>query len=291
MALALAWGGQGAWAGGTRCWIDKGALVAPAAFGDIAGDFLIDLSASRSAVHVSRAQEDGLEGQSATRDLALAGRRLAGVTLAIADLDARTARFDTTVNGIIGADLLRRYIVEIDPQPCRLRLLKRRPAPWPGSTRLAIREVGGRPLAPASVTDGVRARAGLFAIGTADWATRIGEARLSRPQGSDGAAPVRLRAVEVAGRLFEQVPAAVRPSADASEGDAAVADAIGMAVWSRWRLRLNVRNGWLELAPAASPAIAGRGPSGGGSVTDLAPDLPVAAVEEAREQHEEDHHP
>jgi hypothetical protein len=141
----------------------------------------------------------------------------------------------------------------------------RRPAPWPGSVQLAIREVGGRPLAPASVTDGVRLRSGLFAIGTADWPVRIGDARLSRPPSAGAPATVRLRAVEVAGRLFEQVPATVRSSADAQKAGGGDADAIGMAVWSRWRMRLDARGGWLELAPAASPVIApGQAPSASG---------------------------
>ena len=231
-------------AGETRCWIDKGALVAPAAFGDIAGDFLIDLAAPASALHVTRAQAAGLEGETATRDLVIAGRRLAGVTLAIVDLDPRTARFDTTINGVIGADLLRRFVVEIDPSPCRLRLLRGKSAVWPGSVRLAVRDAGGRPLAPARVADGHEVRAGEFALGTAEWATLVA-GRLSRPEPADAPAPVRLRAVEVAGRLFEQVPAGLQPQAgDEAQGS------IGMAVWSHWRLRLDMKNGWLELAPA-----------------------------------------
>ena len=239
--LALA---RAAPAGETRCWIDKGALVAPASFGDIAGDFLIDLSAPASALHVTRAQEDGLEGEAATRDLVVAGQRLAAVALPIADLDARTAKFDTTINGVIGADLLRRFIVEIEPSPCRLRLLRRRPAAWRRSVRLAIREAGGRPLARARVTDGAQVRTGLFAIDTANWATLVAGARLSRPQAADAPPPVRLRGVEVAGRLFEQAPAVAQP-----QGNDEAAGAIGMAVWSRWRLRLDIRHGWLELAP------------------------------------------
>jgi hypothetical protein len=235
-------------AGPARCWIDKGALVAPAAFGDIAGDFLVDLAAPVSALHVTRAQEDGLEGAAATRDLMVAGRRLAGVTLPIADLDARTARFATTINGVIGADLLGRFIVEIDPSPCRLRLLGRRPGPWPGSVRLPLRQAGGRPVVPARITDGAKARDGLFALGTADWETRLAGARLARPQAAEGAAPVRLRALEVGGRLFEQVPAAVQP-----DGGDEARGAIGMAVLSHWRLRLDMARGWLELSPAELP--------------------------------------
>jgi hypothetical protein len=239
--LVLACGARG---GETRCWIDKGALVAPAAFGDIAGDFLIDLSAPASALHVTRAREDGLEGEAATRDLTIAGRRLSGITLPIVDLDAHTARFDTTINGVIGADVLRRFVVEIDPSPCRLRLLRRGGARWAGSVRLPIREAGGRPLVPARVTDGVRVRSGLFALATAEWTTQVA-GRLARPQAAETPAPVRLRAVEVAGRLFEQVPAAAPPL-----GSDGAIGAIGVAVWSQWRLRLDVRHGWLDLASA-----------------------------------------
>jgi hypothetical protein len=38
-------------AGQTRCWVDNGAVIAPAAFGDIAGDFIFDLSAPQSVLH------------------------------------------------------------------------------------------------------------------------------------------------------------------------------------------------------------------------------------------------
>jgi hypothetical protein len=257
-------------AGGARCWIDKGALVAPAAFGDIAGDFLIDLSAPTSALHVTRANEDGLEGEAATRDLVIAGRRLAGVTLPIVDLDARTAKFDTAINGVIGVDVLRRFIVEIDPAACRLRLLSSRPGLWRGGVRLAISTAGGRPLAPVRITDGVQVRTGHFAIDTADWPTTVGDARLSRPQIADRTSPVRLRAMEVGGRLFEQVPAVVQPQGGPAPGgtppEEEARGAIGMAVWSQWRLRLDIRNGWLELAPPGRrqvPAFAGTSRRGG----------------------------
>jgi hypothetical protein len=112
-----------------------------------------------------------------------------------------------------------------------------------GSLRLPIREVDGRPLAPARITDGVRVRDGLFAIDTAGWSTIV-RGGLSRPQASGDPSPVRLRAVELGGSLFEQVPAGVR-----LPGEADQIDAIGMSVWSRWRLRLDVRRGWLELDP------------------------------------------
>jgi hypothetical protein len=127
--------------------------------------------------------------------------------------------------------------------------------------------VGGRPLVAARITDGVTVKSGLFAIDTGTWESRIAGAALSRPPtprpapavtGEAPITPVRLRAVELAGRLIEQVPAAAAP------GEAEAAGAIGLAVWSRWNLRLDMGGvsgagrGWLELASPSGPAPAGR---------------------------------
>jgi hypothetical protein len=247
-------------AGETRCWIDNGALVAPAAFGDIAGDFLIDLAAPASELHNTRAESDGIaadgpEAASVTRDLSIAGEPVKGFSMTVADLDARTRAFDTTINGVIGADLLDQFTVEIRFSPCRLRLTRRASTadrPPVHGVRLPVRIVDGRPLAAATLSDGVRVRPGWFAIGTADWASLVSGARLSRPLPTATPTapaaeppPVRLRAMEIGGRLFEQVPATVAP-----EGDDDTEGVIGMAVWSRWSLRLDARAGWLDLTPA-----------------------------------------
>jgi hypothetical protein len=213
---------------------------------------VIDLSAPASQLHITRAQMDGLDGPAATRTLTLAGQRVGGFTMAIADLDARTGRFDTVINGVIGVDLLRRFTVEISPSPCRLRLFRTRAPRLARRVRLPLSNLGGAPLVSALVTDGTRVRTDVLAIDTAQWISRIDGARLSRPpptppagpasHGEALAPPIRLRALEVAGRLFEQVPAEIAGQ-DAPE-------AIGMAVWSSVRLRLNIQSGWLDIAPA-----------------------------------------
>jgi hypothetical protein len=240
-------------AGETRCWIDKGALVAAASFGGIAGDFLIDLSAPVSQLHVTRAQEAGIENNAAEGELRIAGQRVVGFEMTVTDLDTRTAAFDTTINGVIGADLLSRFIVEIDPAPCRLRLWRRSPGRLAGAVGVPVRMQAGRPSIDALVTDGVTVRSRSFAIDTADWQTRVPGARLSRPKPDDKAAhPIRLRALEIGGELFEQVPTAAPGPADPDEG------AIGMAVGSARRLRLDLARGRLELAPLTPPAILAR---------------------------------
>ncbi len=252
-ALLAAVAAGAARAGETRCWIDHGALVVPAAFGDIAGDFILDLAAPGGLLHVTRAGMAGHEEPAVTAPLRLAGATFPAVTLTVADLDARTRPFGTVINGVIGADALRAYVVELNPDPCRLRLVPAAPARAParGALRLTVTALNGRPTVQASVTDGVRIRAGGFALGTGAWESTVVKARLARPAPTaSGPVPPssRLRGVEVAGTLFEQVPA--RPDAQAPGSDDAALGVIGLSVWSHWRLRLDQTNGVLDLTPA-----------------------------------------
>ena len=232
-------------AGLARCWIDKGALVASASFGDIAGDFLIDLSAPVSQLHNTRAELAGLEAPVVRRDLMIAGKRINGVDMAVVDLDARTRAFDTSINGVLGADVLGRFAVDIETSPCRIRLSRAKARRFRGGLRLPVTVVDGRPLVGATISDGVGVENGLFAIDTGRWATGVVDARLSRtPSVEPGQppAPIRLRALELGGHLFEQAPASIEAAHDGR-----AAGSIGMAVWSSWRLRLDMTAGWLDL--------------------------------------------
>ncbi len=232
-------------AGQARCWVDKGALVAPAAFGEIAGDFLIDLSAPVSQLHNTRAELAGLEAPVVRRDLTIAGRRIAAVDMAVVDLDARTKAFDTSINGVIGADVLDRFTVDIETSPCRIRLSTARARRFRGGVRLPVTLLDGRPLVGATISDGVRVENGLFAIDTGRWATGVVNALWSRTPTVDLRQPpasIRLRALELGGHLFEQAPASIDTA-----GDGRAAGSIGMAVWSSWRLRLDMQDGWLDL--------------------------------------------
>ena len=238
----LAWlilGASAACAGETRCWLDKGAVVVPAVFGDIAGDFLLDLARPVSAVHDTRANADGLSGAAATRTLRLAGEDLGPVTLPIVDLDSQTRDFDTTINGVLGADLFADRILTLDFRDggCRLGLARR--ARLPRGARLDVQYVGGVPAIRAVLSDGTKSREGLFSLGTAQAATIISRAHLARADSA--AAPARLRALELAGRLFEQIPAQVGP------GPGGLSGAIGSAILAHGRLTLDGRRGVLIL--------------------------------------------
>ena len=234
---ALAGPATAARAGATPCWIDHGAVVASAAFGDIAGDFIIDLSRPVSALHETRANQDGITGEFARAPLTFAGERIAELNMPVVDLDAQTRPFDTVINGVIGWDVLGRYAVELDLRRgrCRLTLtlpqrgVRRRP------NALRLVEISAAPALPAAVSDGVDAQTGRFRIDTAQEAVQVAGARLSRPkEGKDASAPVRLRAVSVAGVLVEQVPAAVMEPPDAG-----VTGSLGLSVWRGGVLRLD----------------------------------------------------
>ena len=246
-----------AWAGETECWIDNGAVVVPAALaqpglGDITGDFILDLSAPHSQLHLTTAQSDGLgDATEAQGALTLAGEHIAA-RLAVADLDDRQWGFPTTLNGLIGADVLAGYVVELRLSPCRLTLWRRAP-PATALATLPVTMVAGIPSIAASIFDGTKRRRGQFAIDTGAAGVRIGadRARFSRlsarvdPVSRDHP-PARLAALSLAGRVFQNQPAALETDAPAGQ-----LGGIGTDIWSRYVLRLDLRRGRLSLiAPA-----------------------------------------
>ncbi len=238
-------------AGETRCWFENGALVVPAAFGDIAGDFVLDVSEPRSQLHLTIAQSAGVLTDQATADLRVAGERLRRFDMQVVDLDARSRGFTTNIAGVLGADVLAQFVVDIDFAPCTVRLGRADDRLLSGARRLRVREAQGVPTVVAAISDGVVTRKGLFAVDTASAGSRIAHAALSRVPlaGVDPAgrtAPVgRLRALSFGGALFEQTPAGL-----AKDIPAGLEGAVGNAVWSNFRLRLDLRRGWLELKAA-----------------------------------------
>ena len=249
-------------AGETQCWIDNGAVVVPATFGDIAGDFILDLSAPRTQLHLTTAQTNGLalapgDPSQSQGVVTLAGERVAA-KIAVADLDAREWGFPTSLDGIVGADVLAGYVVELRFSPCRLTL-QRRAAPAEVATRLPIQFVAGVPTFAATVSDGVKTRTGQFAIDTGAAGVRIvaAHARFSRlsaqvdPMSRDRP-PARLATMSFGNVALHDLPAALQT--DAGEG---VLGGVGTDVWSRYVLRLDFRRNVLELLSAPRSARSG----------------------------------
>ncbi len=251
-AVALA-SARPATAGQTRCWYENGAVVAPAAFGDMTGDFIIDASAPRSLLLEDRANADGIAAPTAVRDLSLAGQTVTNLEMPLTNLNERAVGFPTTINGVLGWDVLKRFQVEIRFSPCQLTLSRRRGGRRdPRAVRLPLREIDDAAAVTATAGDGTRTRRGLFAVDTASMGTRFSpaEIRFSPPLSPKidptwrFKLPARIRALELDGQLFENTPAGALPKPPPT-----LTGAIGLAVWSRYRLRLDGRAGWLELAP------------------------------------------
>jgi hypothetical protein len=249
-------------AGETRCWIDRGVLVVPAAFGDLAGDFILDLSSPKSVLHVDVALGDGIVTPQTRATLRLAGEAIPA-TFDVASLDARSLGLPSTIMGLIGADAVAGRVIDIRFNPCRVVLSRRRAPRFHAVATLPIGMTEGVPAVPATISDGRTALAGRFAIDTGTAAVRLSSvvAALSRPapQGVDPASrldpPARLDALGLAGAVQRRLPAALEDGLPA-----ALAGAIGTAAWSRYDLRIDLRRGRLELA-APRPAVSARRPA------------------------------
>jgi hypothetical protein len=241
-------------AGETACWFENGAVVAPAAIGDMAGDFVIDLSAPRTLLHNTAAQRGGYAETALTLPVRVAGQQAPATAVAVEDLDYRGVGFFTPITGVIGADILDRYVVTLDFAPCRLRL--ERPGSALGHEAGAIRVVmvGGVPTIPAAASDGLTGVSGPFALDTASGggvrARGAADGPRQKPAGT-------LRGLSLNGTLRQDLPAVV--AGDLPDG---VVGALGVQVLAAYRLRLDPKalSLWLTPVPASPAADKEKGP-------------------------------
>ncbi|MDP2214404.1 aspartyl protease family protein [Phenylobacterium sp.] len=245
--------GLAAWSGGARaaeiaCWLDRGVLVAPATAAGVSGDFIIDTGADHSAIHNTRAQAAGHEGEAMWGEVSLAGARVAAQDLAVEDLDARTWAFPTPIAGVIGADILRGFVVELDTSPCRLTLALAGALPRPAGPGVPISWMGATPVVSVAISDGPTARTAALTPATGlDAGVRLSPAIAAVPGAEaktlspyeDGRA--ELRALSLGGALFEHLRAGLSDEAATSDG------AVGLEVLGRWRLRFDFPGGRLHL--------------------------------------------
>ena len=247
LLCVLAFAATTARAGETRCWFENGAVVAPAAFGAVTGDFIVDLSQARSQVHETSVRMHGYTGATMVATLRVGGASRSAFEASVADLDTRAAGFPTNISGILGADAFRGFAIDLAFAPCRLRLSRGVKGHVAAGSRIRLRMIDGRPAVPAAISDGSASRSGWFLIDTASWGSLIANAGFSRPPRNRAiAAPARLRAMSLGGTLFEQTPAGLMPPQDGESVDGA----IGAAVLAHSRLRLDQTGGWLTLTPA-----------------------------------------
>jgi hypothetical protein len=251
-------------AGETNCWFDAGVLVVPAEVAGVAGDFVLDTGAPQTLMETDYALTAGLEQAQFTGTVRLAGMAARPVAVAAAKLGARTWWLPTPVAGVIGADVLKDYVLDVRFDPCRVGLWRKGEAPpFRPKTHLPLSWIGGRPTVPAIASDGVRTRAGGFVPATgSDTAVRLRDDLADAPVAAKreglypyGALRPKLRALSFAGELFENAPSGLLARDQApAEGE------IGAPALARFRLRFDFPAGRLLLAKEKGPPDRSGGP-------------------------------
>lgn len=253
IAFLLALAAAPAAAGETACWFENGVVVVPAEVMGVSGDYILDTATPHTQLADSQAQTAGYAETALTGSIRLAGVSLKGRPVAVETLDLRTGALPTPIAGVIGADVLRGFVLDVSFAPCRVRLSAGAAPRFRARASLPIAWIAGRPVVRAAVADGPRAFAGAFAPGTgADTAMRLSDAVATAPGATKprelypyGVAFPRLRALSFAGQLAENLPAGL-----VKAEDPALAGQIGAPFLSRWRLRFDFPGRRLLLAAA-----------------------------------------
>ena len=244
-------------AGETACRLERGVVVVPAQVAGIPGDFILDTATPQTQIDETRAQGEGFAEGPVEAEVRLAGVTLPRRSVTIVDLDLRTWAFETPIAGVIGADVLRDFVVDVSFTPCRVRLS--RPADAPAfrvATDLAITWIAGTPSVRAQVSDGTRALEGDFAVGTgADRPVRLDEGLASvagalKPQELYlwGDLAPRLEVLSVAGDDLPQAPAGLLKA-----DEAGALGLLGPAAFALAPLRFDFPAGRLRVGPTRRP--------------------------------------
>jgi hypothetical protein len=217
----------------------------------VSGDYILDTATPHTELADSQAQTAGFAETALTGPVRLAGLTLRGRPVVVANLDLRTGALPTPIAGVIGADVLRAFVLDVSFAPCRVSIQPAaRAGRFAAHASLPLRWTAGRPTARAAVADGPRAFAGGFAIATgADTAVRLSDALAATPGAAKpkelypyGVLRPRLRALSLAGALVENPPAGL-----IAAEDPALAGQIGAPLLARWRLRFDFPRGRLLL--------------------------------------------
>jgi hypothetical protein len=246
-------------AGAAACWFEQGVVVVGAEVMGVPGDYILDTATPHTFLAETQAQTAGYAETALMGDVRVAGMTIRGQKVAVANLDMRTGALPTPIAGVIGADVLKAYVLDLSFAPCRVTLSRAGHAPrFPSRTALPIRWVAERPVVRAAVSDGLQALAGAFAPATGgDTAVRLSDALAGAPGAAKpnelypyGVLRPRLRALSISGALIENLPAGLIKAEDPG-----LAGEIGAPLLSRYRLRFDFPARELLLAPApqASP--------------------------------------
>ncbi len=254
LSALLALAARPAHAGEAACWFENGVVVVPASVMGVAGDFILDTATPHTLLAETQAQTAGFAETALTGEVRLAGLRIARRPVAVLALDMRTGALPTPIAGVIGADVLRPYVLDVSFAPCRVALsLPGHAARFRARRTLSMAWVADRPVVKATVSDGERTLAGGFAPGTgADRAIRLSDVTAAAPGAAKlreiypyGVLRPRLASLSFAGEVIQDLDSGL-----IGAEDPALAGQLGAPLLSRYRLRFDFPAGRLRLAPA-----------------------------------------
>ena len=253
-----------AWAGETACWFDRGVVVVAAQVAGVTGDFILDTGAPQTLLAETQAQGAGYEETALTGEVVLAGERMAKRLLVVKDIDIRTGLFATPIAGVIGADVMKAYVLDLSFAPCRVSLHAPGHAPrLVGATVLPLTWLGGVPTADAAASDGPHTASGPFALATgSDTAVRLSDAYAAAPGAPQpqevypyGVLRPWLRALSIARLIAEALPAGLIKGQDPT-----LLGEIGAPLLAAWQVRFDFPAGKLYLRPNEKGPGSRRGP-------------------------------
>lgn len=233
------------------CRFEAGVIVVPGEVAGIAGDYILDTGTPQTLLHNTKAQAEGIAGTDLVGGVRLAGLSLAERPIKVADLDVRTWNLPSPVVGVIGADVLKVFVVDVRFAPCRVRLSPPGSAPVFRGRTLPMGWDLGRPTAAAAAADDANEVQGAFVIATgANAPVRLADDLATIPGASrpkelypEGVWFARLPQVTFAGHVGRDIAAGLMPP----DGD--VVGVLGGPVLAHFRLRFDFPAGLLVVAP------------------------------------------
>jgi len=255
LSALLALTGLPARAGEAACWFENGVVVVTAQVMGVTGDFILDTATPHTQLAETQAQAAGFEETALTGDVRLAGLRITNRPVEVADLDLRTGALPTPIAGVIGADVLRPYVLDVTFAPCRVALNARSHAPrFHAAQSLRMAWVAERPVVAATASDGTRSLTANFTPGIGvDRAVRLSDVVAGAPGANKllevypyGILAPRLDSLTFAGDASRDLPSGLMHAEDPK-----LTGQIGAPFLSRYRLRFDFPSGRLELAPAS----------------------------------------
>jgi hypothetical protein len=233
------------------CHFEGGVITVPAIVAGLPGDYILDTGTAQTQLHETRAQAEGITETDLAGDVRIGDAVASRLPLKVADLDVRGVFLPTPLAGVIGADALKGFVVDVSYAPCRVRLSPPGRAPRFAGRTLPLGWDQGRPTIQMSVADDRHRLTDRFVVATganvalrlADDLAAVADAEQPAELYPDGVWLARLPEARFAGAVGRDLPAGLMTP------DGGVAGVLGGPALAHFRLRFDFPAGTLIAQP------------------------------------------